>query len=161
MSDKLIFNCDIYDLLIEKIVNRLTTFIKYNPDDLNKKILEKIIKSSIAEISNQSLEKVDKNFEAYAKIRIYMDTKKGAFLKSNDFNIYLPDFDKGKLNDIDIENCYVKAFFSKMQDIILVNDTLQNLINQDNYERLKGILKECNEFANNAAIYKISSQKNP
>ncbi|MFX1409164.1 MAG: carbohydrate kinase family protein [Promethearchaeota archaeon] len=45
----LYYESDFYELLVEKIVSRLVQFIKYNPDDLNRKILERVIKSGFSE----------------------------------------------------------------------------------------------------------------
>ncbi len=43
------YESDFYEQLVEKIVSRLSQFIKYNPDDLNRKIFEKVIKSGFSE----------------------------------------------------------------------------------------------------------------
>ena len=45
----LYYESEFYEQLVEKITSRLVEFIKYNPDDLNRKILDKIIKSGFSE----------------------------------------------------------------------------------------------------------------
>ena len=50
MSEKFIFRGYLCDILTEKIVRRLRDFIYYNPDDLGKKVLEKLVKRAITEI---------------------------------------------------------------------------------------------------------------
>jgi sugar/nucleoside kinase (ribokinase family) len=45
----LYYESDFYEQLVEKIVSRLSQFIKYNPDDLNRKILGKIVKSGFSD----------------------------------------------------------------------------------------------------------------
>jgi hypothetical protein len=50
MSEKFIFRVYSCDILTEKIVRRLRDFIYYNPDDLGKTILKKIVKQAISEI---------------------------------------------------------------------------------------------------------------
>jgi len=42
-----------YEQLVEKIVANLLSFTKYNPDDLNTKVLEKIVKSGFSETSKK------------------------------------------------------------------------------------------------------------
>ncbi len=45
----LYYESEFYEQLVEKIVERLFNFYRYNPDDLNKKLLEKITKSAFSE----------------------------------------------------------------------------------------------------------------
>ena len=79
MSRKILFKHDFkYDFFIEKIVDRLTSFIRYNPDDLNKRILEKIIKKAVSEISKYNIEDLEKKYASQAKICIYFDTENSA-----------------------------------------------------------------------------------
>ncbi len=47
LHQDLIYETTLFQLLIEKLVNEILNFIKYNPDDLNKFVLEKIIKKAI------------------------------------------------------------------------------------------------------------------
>ncbi|MFX1314966.1 MAG: carbohydrate kinase family protein [Promethearchaeota archaeon] len=45
----LYYESHFYEQLVEKIASRLVQFIKYNPDDLNRKIIERVIKSGFSE----------------------------------------------------------------------------------------------------------------
>ena len=45
----LYYESDFYEQLVDKIGNRLKQFIKYNPDDLNRKLIERIIKNGFSD----------------------------------------------------------------------------------------------------------------
>ncbi len=50
LHQDLYYESTFYDVLVEKIVNRLVNFIRYNPDDIiNRKLLEKIVKKGFSE----------------------------------------------------------------------------------------------------------------
>ncbi len=161
MNEKIIFKCDFYDLLIEKILNRLRNFIRYNPDDLNRSILKKIIEGAISEITKLPIDEIDKKFESYAKIRLYSEGIKGCQLKTSYYNIFIPDLNIDTINQSQAESCYAKAFFSKMNEILRDVDKLKEFINQDDVEKLKDILNKCTQYATYALIYRISKQKIP
>ena len=158
MNEKIIFKCDFYDLLIEKILNRLSNFIRYNPDDLNRSILKKIIEGAISEITKLPIDEIDKKFESYAKIRIYSKEKKGIHIKTDYCNVFIPDLDIDIINQSQAENCYTKAFFSKMYEIFRDMDKLKELITKDDVEKLKDILNKCTQYATYALIYRISKK---
>ena len=132
MDDKIIFTCDFHDLLVEKILNRLSNFIRYNPDDLNRTILKSVIEGAISEITNVNFDEVDKKFESYAKIRIYLEGKKGIHLKTDYYNIFIPNLDIDVINHVQAENCYTTAFFSKMNEFFRETAKLKELINKNN-----------------------------
>jgi len=44
----LYYESDFYEQLVEKIVGRLSIFVQYNPDDLNRKLFEKIVKEAFS-----------------------------------------------------------------------------------------------------------------
>jgi sugar/nucleoside kinase (ribokinase family) len=50
LHQDLIYETNFFQLLIEKVVNEIQNFIKYNPDDLKRIVLEKIIKKAISDI---------------------------------------------------------------------------------------------------------------
>jgi sugar/nucleoside kinase (ribokinase family) len=54
LHQDLIYETSFFQLLIEKLVNEIQNFIKYNPDDLNKFLLEKIIKKAITDIPKKN-----------------------------------------------------------------------------------------------------------
>ncbi len=43
LNKELYDESNFYDKVIEEIVSQLVDFIKYNPDDLNKEVLKKIV----------------------------------------------------------------------------------------------------------------------
>jgi len=160
MDDKIVFTCDFHDLLIEKILNRLNNFIRYNPDDLNRAILKNIIEGAISELTNLPIDDIDKDFESYAKIRLYLEGK-GIHLKTDYYNIFIPNLDFDVINHVETENCYTTAFFSKINEFLRGTVKLKELINKKDIERLKDILNKCTQYATYAAIYNISNQKIP
>ena len=42
-----------YDKIIEEIASQLANFIKFNPDDLNKEVLKKIVTRGFSNIPNK------------------------------------------------------------------------------------------------------------
>ncbi|MFX0070245.1 MAG: hypothetical protein ACFFAO_04060 [Candidatus Hermodarchaeota archaeon] len=162
MSRKLFFKCDLnYTLLIEKIIDRLSNFIRYNPDDLNKKILEKVVKGAISEITDLSIDEIDKIYQDYAKIRVYFGLKDGLYLKTDFLNIFLPDLTIDELDERDAENCFIKAFFSKMNELIIGENDINQLIIQEKYNKLRNIFKASNEYALYATTYKLVKKHTP
>ena len=161
MNEKLFFSCDFQELLIEKILNRLTNFIRYNPDDLNRSLFKNVIEGAISELTSQPIDEIDKTFESYAKIRLYLEGKKGIHLKTDYCKVFIPDLDKESINQIQAEICYTLAYFSKLNDFLKGNVKLNDLINKNDIKTLKDILNKCTEYATYATIYRISNQKTP
>jgi len=161
MNERLFFTCDFQDLLIEKILDRLSNFIRYNPDDLNRTILKNVIERSISELINQPIDEIDKKFESYAKIRLYSEGKTGIHLKTEYCNIFIPDVDINAINQINAENCYTTAFFSKINEFLKDSVKLKELIDKNEVQRLKYILSKCTDYAIYAAIYYLSNHKRP
>jgi sugar/nucleoside kinase (ribokinase family) len=54
LHQDLVYDTDFFNLLIEKAAYHIQNFIKYNPDDINKLILKKIIKRAILEIPKKN-----------------------------------------------------------------------------------------------------------
>jgi len=54
LHQDLVYDTEFFNLLIEKAANHIQDFIKYNPDDINKPILKKIIKRAILEIPKKN-----------------------------------------------------------------------------------------------------------
>jgi len=48
LHQDLYYESDFYEQLVEKIVNRLNNFVQYNPDDLNRRLFEKIVKEAFS-----------------------------------------------------------------------------------------------------------------
>jgi len=55
LHQDLYYESDFYEQLVEKFVSNLLTFIQYNPDDLNKKLLERIAKQSFSDTPKKVL----------------------------------------------------------------------------------------------------------
>ncbi|TFG26938.1 MAG: hypothetical protein EU532_08645 [Promethearchaeota archaeon] len=161
MNDKIIFTSNFYDLLIDKILNRLTNFIQYNPDDLNRKVLKKVIEAAISDITNLSIDEIDRSFESLAKFRIYSEPKKGVHLKTNFYTIFIPDLSIESIDQNEAEKSYVKTFFARINTIIGDSDELKQLLNKDEVETLKKILNESHKDAEYATIYQIAKNKFP
>ncbi len=161
MNDKIIFKCNFYDVMIDKILNRLTKFIQYNPDDLHRNTLKKLIEGAISEIANLSIDEIDNSYESYAKIRLYSEPNKGIHLKTNYYDIFIPDLEIDSINQPEAENCYIKAFFARINENLWDSNELKQLINNDEIEKLNIILNECHKYAVNATIYKITKNLNP
>ena len=161
MNDKIIFTSNFYDLLIDKILNRLSNFIKYNPDDLNRNILKKVIEGAISEITNLSFDEIDRSFESLARFRMYSEPQKGVHLKTNFFNIFIPDLSIESIDQKEAEKCYIKTFFARITNTIRDWDELKQMLNKDEVETLKGMLNECHKEAEYTTIYQITKNKIP
>ena len=161
MNNKIIFGCNFYDLLIDKILNRLTKFIQYNPDDLHRNIIKKVIEGAISELTNLSIDEIDRSFESLAKVRIYYEPKKGIHLRTSFYNIFIPNLDPESINQSEIKSCYIKAFFAKINENFRDTIELEHLIKNDEIKKLNQILNEAHKFAIYATIYKITKNLNP
>lgn len=53
LHQDLYYESNFYQIIIERLTNDLMNFIKYNPDDLNSKIIKKIIRNGIEKISKK------------------------------------------------------------------------------------------------------------
>ena len=53
LHQDLYYESNFYQIIIERLTNDLMNFIKYNPDDLNSKIVSKIIRNGIEKISKK------------------------------------------------------------------------------------------------------------
>ena len=47
------YESNFYDKVIEEIVSQLINFIKYNPDDLSKEVLKKIVTRGFSNMPNK------------------------------------------------------------------------------------------------------------
>ena len=137
MNNKIIITSNFYDLLIDKILNRLTNFIQYNPDDLNRKVLKKVIESAISDITNLSIDEIDISFESLAKFIIYSEPNKGAHIKTNFYNIFIPDLSIESIDQNEAEKSYIKTFFTRIKSIIGDSDELKQMLKNDEVEKLK------------------------
>ncbi|MHA2288250.1 MAG: hypothetical protein ACXABG_05645 [Promethearchaeota archaeon] len=53
LNQELYNESNFYDNIIEEIVSQLVNFIRYNPDDLSKEVLEKIVSRGFSNIPNK------------------------------------------------------------------------------------------------------------
>ena len=53
LNKELYNESNFYDKVIEEIVSQLANFIRYNPDDLSKKVLKKIVTRGFSNIPNK------------------------------------------------------------------------------------------------------------
>ena len=52
LNKELYYESNFYDKVIEEIVSQLANFIRYNPDDLSKEVLKKIVTRGFSNTSN-------------------------------------------------------------------------------------------------------------
>ncbi len=52
-NKELYYESNFYDKIIEEIVSQLANFIRYNPDDLSKEVLKKIVTRGFSNIPNK------------------------------------------------------------------------------------------------------------
>ncbi len=50
LNKKLYYESNLYDKVIEEIVSQLVNFIRYNPDDVGKEVLKKIVTKGFSNI---------------------------------------------------------------------------------------------------------------
>jgi DUF1009 family protein len=53
LNKELYNESNFYDKIIEEIVSQLVDFIRYNPDDLNKEVLKKIVTRGFSNTPNK------------------------------------------------------------------------------------------------------------
>ncbi|NVM46774.1 MAG: hypothetical protein HWN79_17850 [Candidatus Lokiarchaeota archaeon] len=53
LNKEIYYESNFYDKVIEEIVSQLFNFIRYNPDDLNKEVLRKIVTRGFSNIPNK------------------------------------------------------------------------------------------------------------
>jgi DUF1009 family protein len=53
LNRELYHESNFYDKVIEEIVSQLANFIRYNPDDLSKEVLKKIVTRGFSNMSNK------------------------------------------------------------------------------------------------------------
>jgi DUF1009 family protein len=53
LNKKLYYESNVYDKVIEEIVSQLTNFIRYNPDDVGKEVLKKIVTRGFSNMPNK------------------------------------------------------------------------------------------------------------
>jgi len=55
LHQDLLYETEIFDTLTQKIAQTLNDFIKYNPDDLNSRIIENLVKKAISKTPKKNL----------------------------------------------------------------------------------------------------------
>jgi DUF1009 family protein len=53
LNRELYHESNFYDKIIEEIVSQLANFIRYNPDDLSKEVLNKIVTRGFSKVPNK------------------------------------------------------------------------------------------------------------
>ena len=53
LNKKLYYESNVYDKVIEEIVSQLANFIRYNPDDVGKEVLKKIVTRGFSNMPNK------------------------------------------------------------------------------------------------------------
>jgi len=53
LNKKLYYESNLYDKIIEEIVSQLVNFIRYNPDDVGKDMLKKIVTKGFSKMPNK------------------------------------------------------------------------------------------------------------
>jgi hypothetical protein len=53
LNKELYYDSNFFDRTIEEIVSQLANFIRYNPDDLNKAVLKKIVTKGFSNTPNK------------------------------------------------------------------------------------------------------------
>jgi len=53
LNKELYYESNFYDKVIEEIVAQLANFIRYNPDDLSKEVLKKIVTRGFSNMPNK------------------------------------------------------------------------------------------------------------
>jgi len=53
LNKKLYYESNLYDKVIEEIVSQLVNFIRYNPDDVGKEVLKKIVAKGFSNMPNK------------------------------------------------------------------------------------------------------------
>jgi DUF1009 family protein len=53
LNKELYYESNFYDKVIEEIASQLVNFIRYNPDDLSKEVLKKIVTKGFSNVPNK------------------------------------------------------------------------------------------------------------
>jgi hypothetical protein len=70
LNEELYCESNFYDKIIEEIVSQLANFIRYNPDDLSKDVLKKIVTRGFSKIPNKIIGPVHLKGEEVVKIHL-------------------------------------------------------------------------------------------
>lgn len=70
-SDKeLYYESNFYDKIIEEIVSQVANFVRYNPDDLSKEVLKKIVTRGFSKMPNKIIGPLHLKGEEVVKIQL-------------------------------------------------------------------------------------------
>jgi hypothetical protein len=70
LKEELYSETNLYDKTIEDIVSQLVNFIRYNPDDLRKEVLKKIVTRGFSNIPNKIIGPVNLKGEETVTIHL-------------------------------------------------------------------------------------------
>jgi len=108
------------------------------------------------------LDSIDREFKHFAKIRIYTAGKEGSHIITDNFKLFFPGVEVDEIVDrTGAGDCYAAGFLAKLFNLIENKGRLNELLQEDNSEKMKEILSSCGEFATYTAIYKITKQMAP
>ena len=142
-----------------KTIQQMSQLIKESQDlfFLNLKDAKLILNDD-----NVTLDSVDKKFKVFAKIRIYTAGKEGSHIITDNFKLFFPGVEVDEIIDrTGAGDCYAAGFLTKLFDLIENKSRLNELLQEDNSEKMKEILNSCGEFATYTALYKITKQRAP
>jgi len=108
------------------------------------------------------IDEIDKKFKPYAQIRVYTAGKEGSNIITDNFNLFFPGVEVEEVIDrTGAGDCYAAGFLTKLFDLIKDKNELDELLKQENSEKLKTILTASGEYGTYSAIYKITKQLAP
>lgn len=149
-----VFNIETQKIRTIEDLNRLIKE-RYDIFFINLKDVHAILKEKF------SVEEIDRKFRRYAKIRIYTEGKEGSHIRTDYLKLFHPGIDVKVIDRTGAGDCYAAGFLTKLNDLILNKNELNELQTQQNSTKLKRILESCTEFATYSAVFKISNQKAP
>ncbi|MHA1147332.1 MAG: carbohydrate kinase family protein [Promethearchaeota archaeon] len=111
---------------------------------------------------NVIIERVDKEFKKFAKIRVYTAGKEGAYIFTDTFSLNFPGKEISDVVDrTGAGDCFAAGFLTILYDMVEDKQSFDQLLENDNIDQLKSILNKCGEYGTYSALYKITKQLPP